>query len=139
MRAIKKKSLKEGAVGVVYYKIPENTKLFSLGLAETLGQKRSPFSLVGSLERFCMKNVLNAEKVQIDLTGEPDATWTRLRTRLLDGGKAFRSQHGRPAVLVLDGVELLTKPERVEFLKELQIYAKEAAVDGSVMIVFVFR
>lgn len=98
--------------GVVYYLVqyPDN---LSTGLAALLG---------------CRKSTLAKE--------EPRATWLQLEPQLLEGAAAFMLAHGRPATLVLDGVDVIAK-EDPTFLDMLQNFARNAADAGVLRVVFV--
>lgn len=130
-RAVQKKCQAKGAVGVVHYKVPEQPSQFSLGLAAALGQRLDSFSEEGAVKRFYRKLTGKQE------TFESNKTWARLRDCLLAGARAFREKHGRPAVLVIDGVEVLATYEHWHFLEGLQKFAELAAADDSLIIVFV--
>lgn len=62
--------------------------------------------------------------------------WGVLATALKEGAHAFRVKHGRPAVLVIDGVDNIARKD-ADFFRALQLFAKECSTMGSLRIVFV--
>jgi len=59
-----------------------------------------------------------------------------VRDVLLKAAAAFRTKHGRPAVLIIDAADYLAK-KRPGFFSDLQDFAKVCADAGSLRVVFV--
>lgn len=119
--------------GVVYYLV-EYPATFSTGLAGLLGCREATVDVTGGIRRL-LSQVTKEEKLPA-AKEEPRATWLQLYPQLLEGSAAFRRKHGRPATLVLDGVDVIAK-EDPAFLDMLQIFAKNAADAGTMRVIFV--
>lgn len=68
---------------------------------------------------------------------EPDNTWNLLSPVLEDAARAFHAEHKRPAVLVLDGMDLVAKSSPA-FFTTIQRFAKRCADNGWLFCVFTF-
>ena len=124
----------DGTNGVVYFLVPEEVTSFATGLAELVGFRTDPLDLEGGVRRRVSQ--MTKEEVQPALVEEPRATWVRLKRALTTAAKQFRAKHGRPATLVLDGVDYIAKGDE-KFMGLLQDFAKNCADAGDLRVVFV--
>ena len=68
-------------------------------------------------------------------SAEPAATWSAMTPWLLKAAKAYKTKHGRPAVLVLDAADFIAKEDPPLFMKLLE-FAKAASDAGTLRVVF---
>lgn len=132
-QAARDSSADDGVIGVVYYLVDYPTN-FSTGLAALLGCRDATEDVADGIWRL-LSQVTREDKLPA-AKEESRATWMQLHLQLLAGATAFRQAHGRPATLVLDGVDVIAK-EDPAFLDMLQSFAKNAADAGVLCVVFV--
>lgn len=108
--------------GLVYFLAPTGITSFSTDLMRAL-ECQEPFSLRG-VPRCSLP--------------QPEASWSILSPLLQAAALRFTLRHGRPAVLILDAMDLVAKHDPNFFL-ELQDFAKECADRGTLRVVFVFQ
>ena len=119
--------------GVVYYLTPEILiPNFNNQLQKTIGY-REPFDPMVRFRRW-----LHGEKEFVEKSPlpEPQASWSPLREKLLVVAQAFYNRHKKPAVLVIDGADLIVK-KNSEFFGDLQNFAKLGADMGVLRVVFI--
>ena len=63
--------------------------------------------------------------------------WASVSAALRDGAAAYHAKFGRPAVLVIDGADLIAKNDE-KFFGKLQGFAKTCADERHLRVVFVF-
>ena len=114
-------SISKGAKGAIYISCPPSARLFSFQLHKLIG---------------CAAVESADTDSNHDLKNEPLATFEKLMSPLAAAAAAFRSKHGRPAVLVIDAVDRIAK-QCPEFLGVLQDFAKDCADAGNLRVVFV--
>ena len=66
---------------------------------------------------------------------EPASAWESVEPWLLKAAKAYKTKHGRPAVLVLDAADFIAKADPPLFMKLLE-FAKAASDAGTLRVVF---
>lgn len=108
--------------GVVYFLAPTGITSFSTDLMRAL-ECQEPFRLF-------------PPSGQQGPLPQPVASWRVLAPLLQAAATRFKSRHGRPAVLVLDAMDLVAKHDPL-FLAEVQDFAKVCADKGTLRIVFV--
>ena len=119
--------------GFVYFDCPANPNNFSINLLGILGY--SPIvDISGGARRF-MEGT-NKEEKDLDVKSEPMASFSRVENHLIAAAAAFKLQHNRPMVLVIDSVDRLAKGIP-EFLAFLQDFAKDCADKGNLRLVFI--
>jgi hypothetical protein len=123
------------AKGAVYYLAPTGITSFSTGLMHAL-HYREPFSLLSPLRRLVIGEPKDSPDLQSPMP-QPVASWRVLAPVLKAAAARFRARHGRPAVLVLDAMDLVAK-EDPKFFTEVQNFAKEYADKGTLRVVLVF-
>ena len=111
--------------GAVYFLAPTGITSFSSALMRAL-DCHEPFSLLS------LRYLLSKESS----LPQPVATWRMLAPKLQAAAALFQARHGRPAVLVLDAMDLVAE-EAPPFLTELQAFAKECADRGTLRLVLV--
>ena len=120
--------------GAVYFMAPTGITSFSTDLMRALDY-REPFSLLSPFRSLVSKDAKEPAS-QIALL-QPVASWRSLAPILRKAARRFTSLHGRPAVLVLDAMDLVAKKDPA-FFSEVQDFAKQCADDGTLRIVLVF-
>ena len=115
--------------GVVYFSAPERVARFSDELANAVGFF-VPFNPLASFYSWWGGQTALTRDV------EPHAQWAALRTMLPLAASAFRTAHGRPAVLIIDAADYAAKKDPA-FVSDLQDFAKVCADDGALRVVFV--
>jgi hypothetical protein len=122
--------------GAVYFLAPTGTSSFSTDLMRAL-RCTEPFSLFSPFRKLVSTDAAkDPSGLQVSLP-QPMASWRTLSPMLLAAAARFKSRHGRPAVLVLDAMDLIAK-DAPPFFTEVQNFAKECADKGTLRIVFVF-
>ena len=121
--------------GVVYYLCSTLLIGFSSDLATSCGYY-CPIRWADRLVRL-LTGESKAEASAPPVTSEPHATWQRLEPRLIAAAQRYRAKHGAPAVLVLDGLDLVAK-EDAAFFTKLQDFAKKCADMRILRLVLVF-
>jgi len=119
--------------GVVYFDCPFNPKEFSTKFLKLLEYK--PSLKVSEGARRYIENTTKEEK-DPDVRSEPLSSFSLLGDDLFAAAAAFKSEHKRPMVLVLDSVDRLAKGTP-EFLAYLQDFAKDCADRGNLRVVFI--
>jgi hypothetical protein len=122
--------------GAVYFLAPTGSSSFSIDLMRALSFNE-PFSLFSPFRKLLS---IDAAKVPSGLQvalPQPVASWRTLAPMLQEAAARFKSRHGRPAVLVLDAMDLIAK-DAPSFFTEVQNFAKDSADKGILRIVFVF-
>ena len=120
--------------GAVYFLPPTLLTSFASELARVLGYYRP----VRWADRVVRLVTGETEEVQAPpLAAEPQATWSVLEPCLVNAAARYRAKHGKPAALVLDGMDLVAKKEPGFYLK-VQDYAKKCADAGILSVVLVF-
>ena len=66
---------------------------------------------------------------------EPASTWESMQPWLLKAAEAYKTKHGRPAVLVLDSADRIAKADPPLFMELLE-FAKDASDAGTLRVVF---
>ena len=122
------------AKGAVYFLAPTGITSFSTALMRALDY-REPFSLLTPFRSLVSMEIIEPPS-QIALP-QPVASWRLLAPMLEKAARRFTSRHGRPAVLVLDAMDLVAKKDPAFFL-EVQDFAKQCADAGILRIVLVF-
>ena len=123
-----------GAKGAVYFLAPTGITSFSTDLMRALGY-REPFSLLSPFRHLVFKDAKETFGPQSALP-QPVASWRALAPLLQRAAERFALRHGRPAVLVLDAMDLVAKKDAIFFL-EVQDFAKDCADKGILRIVLV--
>jgi hypothetical protein len=121
--------------GVVYFLCSTLLTGFSSELAASLGYRR-PIGWAGRLVRL-LTGETREEVSSPPLTAEPHATWQRLEPILVSAAQLYYAKHGKPAVLVLDGLDQVAK-EDARFFAKLQDFAKKCADMRILRLVLVF-
>ena len=124
----------DGTNGVVYYLVPEEVSTFASGLAALVGYRTDPLDVEGGVRRRMSMTTKAEESPRLD--EEPRATWVGLKRALLAAAEQFHAKHGRPATLVLDGVDYIVKSDE-KFMGLLQDFAKNCADAGDLRVIFV--
>jgi ABC-type dipeptide/oligopeptide/nickel transport system ATPase component len=119
--------------GAVYFNCPEIPEAFSTELMKILDFVPNVDVSAGA-RRFLERS--SKEEKPIDLSLEPKASFLVLRSNLLYSAKVYKEKFKRPAVLVIDSVDILAE-KKADFLSLLQDFAKECADRGILRIVFV--
>ena len=120
--------------GAVYFLPPTLLTSFASELARVLGYYRP----VRWADRVVRLVTGETEEVQAPpLAAEPQATWSVLEPCLVNAAARYRAKHGKPAALVLDGMDLVAKKDPGFFLK-VQDFAKKCADAGILSVVLVF-
>ena len=99
---------REGINGAIYVSVPDDISYFGGVVASAVGMPDT----------------------------EPSATWVRASLAIRGAAIKFYDKHKRPAVLIIDGVELFAE-KNPEFLANLQDFAKDRTDEGSLRMVFV--
>jgi hypothetical protein len=99
---------REGINGAIYVRVPDDISYFGGVVASAVGMPDT----------------------------EPSATWVRASLAIRGAAIKFYDKHKRPAVLIIDGVELFAE-KNPEFLANLQDFAKDRTDEGSLRMVFV--
>ena len=131
-KALSKLSYPKGAV---YFLPPSLLAGFSSALAKTLGFRR-PIGWVDRVVRLFIGET-NEQEPALPSTSEPHATWQKLEPCIFRAAVLYASKHKAPAVLVLDGMDLVAKKDP-EFFLVIQDFAKKCADTGVLSIVLVF-
>lgn len=105
--------------GAVYFSVPQTLHSFSVSLTDTVGF-----------------NHTTEEEFMSRVGEEPLMTWLPLKKALVETSAAYLAKHGRPMVLVINGVELLANDSPM-FLMSLQKFAKACADCSTLRVVFV--
>ena len=119
--------------GVVYFLAPAVLLPgFITKFRQTVGY-RDPFDPMVRLRRW-----LHGEKETLDKVplAEPEASWYPLEEKLLTVAQEFKILHKKPAVLVIDGADLIAKKNE-SFFATLQDFAKLGADMGVLRVVFI--
>ena len=124
----------ESPKGVVYFLTPENLEAsFMSDFRKALGF-RVPIVLWPYLRRWFFQQ----PQPTIDLPPEADPKkyWNPIREKLTEVALRYRQKHGQPAVLVIDGADIIVKQNQ-PFFSVLQDFAKASADSGDLRVVFV--
>ena len=124
----------ESPKGVVYFLTPENLEAsFMKNFHKELGY-RVPILFWPHLRRW----FFGQHQPTIDLPPEADPKkhWDPIREKLIEVAFSYRQKHGQPAVLVIDGADIIAKKDS-EFFADLQDFAKVSADSGNLRVVFV--
>ena len=121
--------------GAVYFLPPTLLTSFSSELAGVLGYYR-PIRWADRVVRLVTGETKEEAKAP-SLNAEPQATWSALEPCLVKAAARYRAKHGKPAALVLDGMDLVAKKDPGFFL-EVQDFAKKCADAGILSVVLVF-
>ena len=124
----------ESPKGVVYFLTPESVEAsFMREFRETLGY-RVPILFVPYLRRWFFQQ----PQPSIDLPSkvDPVQVWDEMRNKLKEVAFRYRQKHGQPAVLVIDGADIIVKQNQ-PFFSVLQDFAKASADSGDLRVVFV--
>ena len=124
----------ESPKGVVYFLTPESVEAsFMREFRETLGY-RVPILFVPYLRRWFFQQ----PQPSIDLPSKVDPVnvWDEMRNKLKEVAFRYRQKHGQPAVLVIDGADIIVKQNQ-PFFSVLQDFAKASADSGDLRVVFV--
>lgn len=120
--------------GAVYFLPPTLLIGFSSALANALGFYRP----VGWADR--MVRFFSGETKEVDApppsTAEPHATWQTLEPHIVRAAERYAAKHDAPAVLVLDGMDLVAKDDPA-FFNKIQDFAKKCADTGILSVVLV--
>jgi ABC-type dipeptide/oligopeptide/nickel transport system ATPase component len=119
--------------GAVYFNCPEIPEAFATELMKILDFVPNVDVSAGA-RRFLERS--SKEEKPIDFSLEPKASFLVLRNNLLYSAKVYKEKFKRPAVLVIDSVDILAE-KKADFLALLQDFAKECADRGILRIVFV--
>ena len=123
--------------GAVYFLPPTLLTSFSSELASVLGYYR-PIRWADRVVRLVTGETKEGvQTLGSPLTAEPQATWSVLEPCLVKAAARYRAKHGKPAALVLDGMDLVSKKDPSFFLK-MQDFAKKCADAGILSVVLVF-
>eukprot|EP00732_Lithocolla_globosa_P002774 Lithocolla_globosa_v1_NODE_1945_length_2247_cov_4.583485.p1 type:complete len:419 gc:universal NODE_1945_length_2247_cov_4.583485:393-1649(+) len=122
--------------GVVYFDTPPvSLEMFSINLGKTVGFSTERIDLVGGIRRW-LSGLTGGGEHAVPLADEPKGTWNLLEEELITTAEKFKSKHGRPPVLVIDGADLIAKHDPTFFVR-LQNFAKSSADRGKLRVVFV--
>lgn len=121
--------------GVVYFLPPTLLSGFSSGLASALGYYR-PIRWADRVARL-LSGESKEEPAAPPHASEQHASWQSLEPVLLSAATNYRDRHKAPAVLVLDGMDLVAREAPDLFLK-VQDFAKKCADLGVLRLVLVF-
>jgi hypothetical protein len=126
-----------GANGVVYYPVSADVRYAARELAALVGFRANAAADAkgGAPARRTVSQRAHGERPP-PTDAEPRATWARLGPALQAAATQFRSVYGRPATLVLDGVDRVAARD-VDFLALLQDFASDCADAGALRVVFV--
>jgi hypothetical protein len=120
--------------GALYLDTPTLLSSFSISLAAVVGFYR-PVGWVDSVVR-----LFSGESKEVCLppaSDEPQATFQLLEPYLFAAAAAYKAKHKRPALLVLDGMDVVAKEDQAFFLK-IQDFAKKSADKRTLRVVLVF-
>jgi hypothetical protein len=121
--------------GSVYFLAPTGIASFSKSLMRVLAY-REPFSLLSPFRSLVSKEAWDPD-ASLGSLYQPMASWLTLAPMLQAAAKRFKVRHGRPAVLVLDAMDLVANKDPL-FFSEVQDFAKDCADKGILRIVLVF-
>jgi KaiC/GvpD/RAD55 family RecA-like ATPase len=125
---------REGINGAVYVNVPDDLKKFGDAVSEAVGFTTETVDAEGGARRRI--NATTKEERTPKPSEEPMATWSAVSDSIKAAAIKFHDKHGRPAVLVIDSVELIAK-EAPEFLTKLQNFAKQRTDSGTLRVVFI--
>lgn len=125
----------DDANGVVYIEVGD-VRSFAIDLASCLNTAVPEIDWIGALRRRLVMTTGTQDKINIDLSKEPQETWLKIIGPLRAAADEFRRVHHRPMTLVIDGVHLFAAKDS-SFLDKLQDFAKLAATTGNLQLVFV--
>jgi hypothetical protein len=111
---------RKGINGAVYVSVPPNLTEFGGVVSEAVGFSADSMGAVRAPA----------------LSEEPMATWSAAADSIQAAAIKFHEKHGRPAVLILDSVELIAK-DNPAFLIKLQSFAKQWTDMGTLRVVLI--
>lgn len=121
------RTLNRSVKGVVYFRATESPAEFATGLGGALGFRTPTEPL----------DAVRTPSSAAAPSTEPEHTWGLLKPQLAAAASAFSTKHQRPAVLVLDAMDLIAK-HKPGFFTKIQQFAKHCADDGLLHVIFVF-
>ena len=124
----------EGINGAIYVSVPYDISFFGGVVASAVGMPDITVDNKSSSIRRI--NQETKEVRELPLSKEPSATWARASVVIREAAIKFHNKHNRPAVLIIDGAELLAQ-ENPAFLQQLQLFAKQRTDEGCLRMVFV--
>jgi hypothetical protein len=124
----------EGINGAIYVSVPDDISYFGGVVASAVGMPDITVDIDSGIIRRI--NQETKEVRELPLSEEPSATWARASVVIRGAAIKFHNKHNRPAVLIIDGAELLAQ-ENPAFLEQLQLFAKQRTDEGCLRVVFV--
>ena len=126
---------RKGVNGAIYVNVPIDLTKFGGVVSQAVGHTTDTVDAEGGVRRRRVNATAMEERKHLP-SEEPMATWSAVSDSIKDAAIAFKKKRGRPAVLVIDSVELIAK-KKPEFLADLQTFAKQMTDGGNLRVVFV--